>query len=135
MASRGAELAGRFEPFDPDEDEIYIGQTMGTRGMKIAGVLLLAAVLLAGCGASVSTKAMDTKFAKVDYDMASVEDGKTPGVHLERLTRQYIALIHEYEDQLGTDEVKRRLAQKAAALSPYCLSCTTMLDDERKKYY
>ena len=60
--------------------------------MKIAGVLLLAAVLLAGCGASVSTKAMDAKFAKVDYDMASVEDGKTPGEHLEKLTRQYIAL-------------------------------------------
>ena len=103
--------------------------------MKIATVLLLAAVLLAGCGASVSTKAMDAKFAKVDYDMASIEDGKTPGEHLERLTRQYIALIHEYEDQLGTDEVKRLLAEKAAALSPYCLSCTTMLDDERKKYY
>ena len=103
--------------------------------MKIAGVLLLGALLLAGCGASVSTKAMDAKFAKVDYDMASVEDGKTPGEHLERLTRQYIALIHEYEDELGTDEVKRRLAAKATALSPYCLSCTSMLDDERKKYY
>jgi low affinity Fe/Cu permease len=103
--------------------------------MKIAGVLLLAAVLLVGCGQSVSEDAMDAKFAKLDYDMATIEEGKTPGVHLERLTRQYIALIHEYEDQLGTDEVRRRLAEKATELSPYCLSCTTMLDDERKKYY
>lgn len=103
--------------------------------MKIATVLLFAAVLLAGCGPSQSSKAMDAKFAKVDYDMASIEDGKTPGEHLEKLTRKYIALIHEYDDQLGTDEVKRLLAEKAAALAPYCLSCTTMLDDERKKYY
>ena len=103
--------------------------------MKLAGVLLLAAVLLVGCGQDVSEGAMNAKFAKVDYDMASVEDGKTPHVHLERLTRQYITLIHEYDDQLGTAEVRRRLAQKATELSSYCLSCTTALDEERKKYY
>ena len=56
-------------------------------------------------------------------------------MHLERLTRQYITLVHEYEDQLGTVEVRRRLVQKAEELAPYCLSCTTTLDDERKKYY
>ena len=103
--------------------------------MKFAGVLLFAAVLLVGCGQDVSGDAMNAKFAKVDYDMASIEEGKTPQVHLERLTRQYITLIHEYEDQLGTDEVRRRLAQKAEELAPYCLSCTTTLDDERKKHY
>jgi low affinity Fe/Cu permease len=103
--------------------------------MKLTGVLLLATVLLVGCGQDVSEDAMNAKFAKVDYDMATIEEGKTPQVHLERLTRQYITLIHEYEDQLGTAEVRRRLAQKATELAPYCLSCTTTLDDERKKYY
>jgi hypothetical protein len=103
--------------------------------MKLAGILLLAAALLVGCGQSVSEDAMNAKFAKVDYDMATIEEGKTPQVHLERLTRQYITLIHEYEDQLGSDEVRRRLAQKATELAPYCLSCTTTLDEERKKYY
>ena len=80
--------------------------------MKLAGVLLLAAVLLVGCGQATSEDAMKAKFAKVDYDMASIEEGKTPQVHLERLTRQYITLIHEYEDQLGTAEVKAASGRK-----------------------
>jgi hypothetical protein len=104
-------------------------------GMKLAGVVLLAALLLVGCGQSGSSKAMDAKFAKLDYEMATIEEGKTPQGHLERLTQKYIRLVHEYEDQLGTDEVRRRLAEKASELAPYCLTCTSTLDEERKKYY
>jgi hypothetical protein len=102
--------------------------------MKTAGVPLIAAVLLAGCGQSGSTKAMNAKFEKLDYEMATIEEGETPYEHLARLTRRYIGLVREYDDQLGADEAERRLAEKAAELAPYCLPCTATLDDERKKY-
>jgi hypothetical protein len=103
--------------------------------MKIAcGLLLVAVLLLVGCGTPTTEKAMNAKFAKVDYNMASIEEGETVGPHLERLTKQYIGLVHEYEDQLGADEAKKRLEDKAFELSAYCLSCTTMLDQEAEKY-
>ena len=102
--------------------------------MKTAGVLLLGAVLLAGCGTAASTNAMDAKFDKVDYEMASIEEGETTGEHLERLTRQYVALIREYADELGDDEVKKRLEDKAFELGPYCLPCVTIVDLEAQKY-
>jgi hypothetical protein len=119
---------------DSEGNDIYIGQMNRGTGMSIVGLLLLAAVLLVGCGQDTSVKAMNAKFAKVDYDMATIETGATPHEHLARLTRQYIALTREYGDQLGTEEVKRRLAEKARELAPYCLPCTATLDNERKKY-
>ena len=102
--------------------------------MKFAGLLLLAAVLLAGCGTPTSSNAMNVKFDKVDYEMASIEEGKTTGDDLERLTRRYIGLVREYEDQLGTDEARKRLEDKSFELGPYCLPCVTMLDLEAQKY-
>ena len=102
--------------------------------MKLAGVLLVAAVLLVGCGQAASEDAIKAKFAKVDYDMATIEEGKTTGEHLVRLTRRYIALTREYADELGDDEVRRRLEDKAFELGPYCLPCVTMVDLEAQKY-
>jgi hypothetical protein len=102
--------------------------------MKSASGLLLAAVLLAGCGQSGSSKTMNVKFDQVDYEMASIEEGETVGEHLESLTRRYIRLVREYEDELGADEAKKRLEDKAFELGPYCLPCVTMLDREAATY-
>ena len=95
-------------------------------------------VLLAGCGGDEPTaaeKRMEARFADVDSTMGNVEISAPPyQENLERLTRRYIALIREYDDELGDDEVKRRLADKSAELSPYCLPCVTTLDLEAEKY-
>ena len=91
--------------------------------MKIACGLLLVAVLLVGCGTPTTEKAMSAKFNKVDYEIASIQEGKgeTTVEALEKLTRQYIGLVHEYEDELGADGARKRLEDKAFALSSYCL--------------
>ena len=104
--------------------------------MKTAAVLLFVAVLLVGCGTPAYEEAMKAKFAKVDYQMASVEEGKgeTTVGYLEKLTRQYIKLVREYEDQLGTDNARKRLEDKAFELGPYCLPCVTLVDIEAQKY-
>jgi hypothetical protein len=50
------------------------------------------------------------------------------------LTRRYIALIGEYADELGDDEVSKRLKDKTFELGPYCQACVTMVDLEARKY-
>ena len=106
--------------------------------MKRACGLLLAVILLAGCGDDTKNfdeKRMNTRFDALDYQMSDLEISQPPYVeNLERLTRRYLALIHEYEDELGADEVKSRLGEKAAELEAYCLSCATTLEREREKY-
>jgi hypothetical protein len=106
--------------------------------MKSACGVLLVAVVLAGCGAhepSADEKRMNTKFDKLDYTMGNVEISAPPfQENLMRLTRSYIALIREYADDLGDDEVRKRLEDKAFELSPYCLPCVTMVDLEAQKY-
>jgi hypothetical protein len=93
------------------------------------------AILLVGCAQAGDTKAMDAKFQKLDYQMAGMETlAAAYNNHLERATQQYIALVREYKDQLGTDEAKQRLMEKADELRPYCLPCTGMLYDATGKY-
>jgi hypothetical protein len=103
-------------------------------GVKTAAVFALVAILIVGCGTPTNVKAMNAKFDKVDYEMASIEEGETTGGHLERLTRQYIRLVREYDEELGDEEAHKRLADKAFELGPYCLPCVTMLDREAEKY-
>ena len=106
--------------------------------MKRACGLLLAVILLAGCGddtPNVDRKRMNARFDTLNYQMSDAELAPPPYVeNLERLTRRYLALIHEYEDTLGADEIKNRLAEKASELEDYCLSCATTLRSEREKY-
>src|SRR5262245_11669705 len=107
--------------------------------MKRACGLLLAVILLAGCGddnqSAADMQRMNDRFATLDYQMSDVELGPPPYVdHLELLTRRYLALIHEYEDELGLDKVKNRLTAKSAELEEFCLSCAGTLIREREKY-
>ena len=106
--------------------------------MKRACGLLLAAIVLAGCGADEPTageKRVNVRFDRLDYLMGNVEISAPPYQdNLERLTRRYIALIHEYEDELGANEIKTRLQQKSEELDDYCLPCATTVDRERARY-
>lgn len=54
--------------------------------------------------------------------------------NLETLTQEYLQAIRKYDDDLGDDEVKQRLADKAAEIQPYCLPCAGTLESEREKY-
>jgi hypothetical protein len=102
----------------------------------LVGVLLLAALLVGGCGDTGPTKAMDAKFQKIDYEMASLETVNSAYNDREFATetRKYIALVREYADQLGRAEARRRLLQKGDELSSYCLPCVATLESEATKY-
>jgi hypothetical protein len=106
---------------------------MAARGIL---VLLLAGVLFAGCGAGEdSEKAMKIKFQQLDYKIASMETTAAPfTTNLQTATQQYIALVHDYDDELGDREAQRRLVEKGDELGPYCLPCKTTLYEEAGKY-
>lgn len=100
-------------------------------------VLLLAALLLTGCGGDddAAKKAMELKFQQIDYKFATMETQAAPYTdHLESETRRYIALVHDYDDQLGSKEAQRRLVEKGDELGPFCLPCKTTLYEEAGKY-
>jgi predicted component of type VI protein secretion system len=104
--------------------------------MKSAGGLLLAAVLLAGCGDNgAAKKEMNAKFRRLDYRVSAMETlnaGST--TNLETATQEHIALVHEYADELGADEARQRLVAKGDELGGYCLPCRATLYDEARKY-
>ena len=106
--------------------------------MRRACGLVLAVIVLAGCGGDEPTaaeKRMNLRFDRLDYRMGNVEVSAPPyQANLEQLTRRYLALIHEYEDLLGADEIKKRLEQKSEELDDYCLPCATIVDSERARY-
>lgn len=79
---------------------------------------------------------MKSRFQKLDYSISTLETVTAPynERNFARLTRRYIALVHEYADLLGADRARQRLADKALELEPYCLPCTGTLNDEARKY-
>ena len=100
-------------------------------------VSLFAAVLLAGCGGNddAAKRAMQLKFQRIDYRMASMETSAAPfSTKLQQATQQYIALVHDYDDELGAREASRRLVEKGDEVGPYCLPCKTTLYEEAGKY-
>ena len=101
---------------------------------RIAG-LLLVVLLLAGCGTG-DTTAMDQKFDRLDFKMSTLEtvNSQYNQQHFAQLTQKYIALVHQYADQLGKDEAKRRLIEMGDELNSYCLPCTGVLYIEARKF-
>jgi hypothetical protein len=103
------------------------------RAVQIVGILLLAALLLAGCREGRTP--METKFAKVDEDMANLEVGVAPSRGLlAKLTREYISLVRTYADDLGPAEARRRLEAKENELQAYCLPCSAIVTQELAHY-
>jgi stress response protein SCP2 len=102
--------------------------------MTRLGGLLVVALLLAGCGQG-DTTAMNQKFQRLDFQISTLETINSPynQQHFARLTQKYIALVHQYEDQLGKDEAKQRLIQMGDELNSYCLPCTGVLYIEARK--
>jgi hypothetical protein len=102
--------------------------------MRSAACLLIAVFLLAGCGQG-DTTAMNKKFESVDYEISTLEtiNSQFNQQHFARLTQKYIALVHQYQDELGRDEAKRRLIQLGDELNSYCLPCTGVLYIEARK--
>ena len=100
---------------------------------RIAG-LLLVVLLLAGCGQG-DTTAREHKFEQLDFKIAGLEtiNSQYNQQHFAQLTQRYIALIHQYADQLGKDEARRRLVQLGDELDSYCLPCTGVLYTEARK--
>ena len=103
-------------------------------------VLILAATLLAGCRggdhqSAAQKSAMDARFAELDYAISNATLSQPPyEEHLDPLIKRYVATIRKYADDLGDDEVKQRLAEKAAEVEPFCVPCAGVLDREREKY-
>jgi hypothetical protein len=104
--------------------------------VKTVGGLLLVAVFLAGCGDNdAAKKEMDAKFRRLDYRVSAMETlnaGST--TNLEAMTQTYIALVHDYADELGADEARQRLVAKGDELGGYCLPCRETLYDAARKY-
>jgi hypothetical protein len=100
------------------------------------GTLALVGLLAAGCGGHKQSKAeraaMNAEFALIDYKISNWTMG--PGYAdqngLEQLTRRYVAATRKYADDLGDNEVKRRLTVEAGQLQPWCLPCVDILRRE-----
>ena len=104
------------------------------------GALVLVGILAAGCGGHEQSKAekaaMNAEFARIDYAISTSSPrslGTNQGA-LEQLTRRYVATTRKYADDLGANEVKRRLATEAEQLAPWCPSCVEILKRELASY-
>jgi hypothetical protein len=108
--------------------------------MRRLGTFVLVALLTAGCSGHKQSKAekaaMNAEFARIDYAI-STSSPRSLGANqaaLEQLTRRYVAATRKYADELGNDEVKRRLATEAEQLAPWCPTCVEMLRQELQSY-
>jgi stress response protein SCP2 len=102
--------------------------------MRLVVGLLLIVFLVAGCGQK-DTTAMNHKFERLEYQISTLEtiNSSFNDQHFAKLTQQYIALVHEYQDTLGKDEARKRLTDMGDQLDSYCLPCTGVLYVEAKK--
>jgi hypothetical protein len=108
--------------------------------MRHVGTMILVALLASGCGGHKQSKAekaaMNAEFAKIDYaiSMSTPRSLGANQAYLEQLTHRYVAATRKYADDLGDDQVKRRLATEAEQLAPWCPSCVEILKRELESY-
>jgi hypothetical protein len=107
-----------------------------TSRCHLSALLAVCLLLLVGCSHQSGTdKAyMDVEFSTLDLAIARTIAGQQARPGLESLTDQYITTTRKYDDELGDDEVKRRLADKATEVQDWCPSCAAALDRERETY-
>jgi hypothetical protein len=117
-----------------------VRESVRLAGMKkAAGGLLLVAVFLAGCGGNgvngALKKEMEARFLVLDTNIAGMETINAPSTtNLQKATQQYIALVHQYQDELGPAEAQRRLVRKGDEVAAYCFTCQKMFYDAARKY-
>ena len=108
--------------------------------MKRTLPLLLITLLASACGGHKQSKAeraaMNAEFAQIDYKISNWTMGPDYADQngLEQLTRRYVKATRKYADDLGDNEVKRRLATEAAQLGPWCPTCVGILNQELVSY-
>ena len=75
---------------------------------------------------------MNTEFARLDYAISTASPRSTAANqgYLEQLTHKYVATTRKYADDLGDNEVQRRLVTEAQQLAPWCPSCVEILKQE-----
>jgi hypothetical protein len=104
--------------------------------MKRAALILLTALLAAGCGGHKQSKAeraaMNAEFASIDWKISNwtMGPGYADQSGLQQLTRRYVAATRKYRDDLGDKEVKRRLTVEANQLAPWCPPCVDIIRRE-----
>ena len=79
---------------------------------------------------------MNAEFARLDYAISTSSPrslGANQG-YLEQLTHKYVATTRKYADDLGDNEVQRRLVTEAEQLAPWCPSCVEILKQELASY-
>jgi hypothetical protein len=111
-----------------------------TRGKRVAGVLVLCAALLSGCGgdgqSAAEKRKMTEEFNHLDILISDVTTGGQPVNQrlLEQLSHRYAAKVFQYKDDLGSDQAKDLLGNEASYLEPWCPACVQILLEERAKY-
>jgi hypothetical protein len=110
--------------------------------MKRLAPLLLISLLAAGCGeirhgqTEAERVKMESEFSELALSIASatITSGPADDKVMERFTNQYINLTRKYRNDLGDEEVKKRLTDEVAQVQPWCLPCGVLLYRERAKY-
>ena len=95
------------------------------------------AILLTGCGGqSSSAQRANDKLDALEAKIATqFESAATPyNDYLDKATRQYIALVHRYSDQIGPKEARQRLVSESDSVSSFCPPCAGEMLDAAKKY-
>jgi ABC-type glycerol-3-phosphate transport system substrate-binding protein len=106
-----------------------------------AGVLVLVlGLVLAGCGgggqSSAAKQRMNDRFDALETKITTqYETAATPyNNYLEKAARQYVALVHEYRNQLGPKEAKQRLMAMGNQIADFCTACAGDLYDAAAGY-